>query len=233
MQFPDLSHLAATGVGESFPSEVAHNPDVMVEILTALSAGDPEEACKTAARWCASHQDACQAEFALWRDLRIRIFPNTLTHPFPLYARSRKHWFYMLCQGLEEALAKHAAAALNLRLAQQQPFAWPTYKGIGKNRDGTEKMISDVRGTTRDLQFEYDLADLKLQVILSGRFRKSLAYTKGSPWKPRAGYQAPQHKVPFERPHAVVLTWGEMEAQLDRLEGRTGPSGASGDGGSK
>ena len=225
MQFPSLSHLAATGVGESFLPEVASSPDVMVEILTALSAGDSEEACKMAMRWCASHRHACDEQ--LWRDLRCRIFPNTQSNAFPLYAHSEKRWFYMLCHGLEAAFAKKAAAELNLFLAQQQPFAWATYTGMGYNRDGFRRTVTAVRGVERDLQFEYDLAELQLKVILTGRYRKGLAYTKRNVWKPRAGVRPPAG------PHAVVLTWEEMEAQLDRLEGRTGPSGESGDGGSK
>lgn len=210
---PSLSALVPTGADESIPPEVKTNPDLMVQILTALHTGDTEEACKMAMRWCASHRDACNEQ--LWHDLRVKIFPHTQGVPWPLYAHSEQHWFYMLCHGLEAALAKQAAAALNLRTVENIPRAVPTWVGRGKNRDGSRRWVYAIRGVERDLQFEYDLADLQLQVILSGRYRKGLAYTKGNVWKPRAG--VPPHAGPW----VVVLTWEEMEAQLDRLEGVT------------
>ena len=215
---PSLSALVPTGTGGSFPSEVSGNTDLMVHILTALHAGDSEEACKMAMRWCASHRADCT--WTLWQDLRFRIFPHTQGVPWPMYAHDEKQWFYMLCHGLEAALAKQAAAALNLRLVEQTPRAVPTWIGRGMNRDGSRRWIYSIRGVERDLQFEYDLADLQLRVILSGRYRKGLAYTKGNVWKPRAG--VPPHAGPW----VVVLTWEEMEAQLDRLDGITRSSAA-------
>jgi len=222
---PSLSGLVPTGAGESIPPEVALNPDLMVEILTALSAGNSEEACEMAMRWCASHRDACDER--LWHELRCRIFPQTSTANMPLYAHSEKRWFYMLCHGLEAALAKEAAARLNLQLSKKQPFMWPTYTAFSRNPDGSEITVTAFRGVERNLQFEYDLANLQLQVILSGRYRRSLAYTKWNMWKPRAGVP-PHVPPPHAGPHAAVLTWEEMEAQLDRLEGRTDESDDAG-----
>ncbi|MBD40587.1 MAG: hypothetical protein CMB11_09555 [Euryarchaeota archaeon] len=221
---PSLSGLVPTGVGESIPPEVATNPDLMVQILTALSAGDSEEACKMAMGWCASHRGACSD--ALWHDLRMRIFPQTRGVPWPLYAHNEKHWFYMLCHGLEAALEKQAEAAVNLSLAEKTPHSVPTWVGRGTNRDGSRRWIRAIRGKERDLQFEFDLADLQLQVILSGRYRKGLAYTKGNVWKPRAGV-APHFS---SRAGVMVLTWEEMEAQLDRLDGKTDEDDAGVDG---
>ena len=226
---PNLSALVATGNGESFLPEVASNSDLMVQILTALNAGDSEEACKMAMRWCASHRGAC--DDALWRDLRVHIFPHTRGVAWPLYAHDEKRWFYMLCHGLEAALAKRAEASVNLSLAAENPHRWPTWIARGQNLDGSRRYIHNIRGTDRDLQFEFDLANLKLYVIMSGRYRKGLTYTKWNVWKPRAGVP-PHARPPSAGPNAGVLTYEEMDAQLDRLDSMTratddggGPSG--------
>ena len=124
------------------------------------------------------------------------------------------------------ALTKQAEAALNLSLAEKTPQSVPTWVGRGTNRDGSRRWIRAIRGKERDLQFEFDLADLQLQVILSGRYRKGLAYTKGNVWKPRAGV-APHFS---SRAGVMVLTWEEMEAQLDRLDGKTDEDDAGVDG---
>lgn len=214
---PNLSKLVRTGVGESFLPEVASNPDMMVQIMAALNAGDSEGACKMAMRWCASHRGACSDE--LWHDLRMHIFPQTRDVAWPLYARDEKHWFYMLCHGLEAALAAQADASVNLGMAQEKPNRWPTWVARGQNLDGSRRYIHVIRGKERDLQFEYDLARLKLSVIMSGRYRKGLTYTKWNTYKPRAGVP-PHARPPNAGPYAAVLTWEEMEAQLDRLEAR-------------
>ena len=76
----------AVATGTEMPDEIAQSPDIMGTILTSLDAGDGEQACKMAMRWCATQKGMCDDE-ELWQELRVRIFPQTRNSLQPVFAK--------------------------------------------------------------------------------------------------------------------------------------------------
>lgn len=199
----------AVATGTAMPDEIAQSPDIMGTILASLDAGDGEQACKMAMRWCATQKGMCDDE-ELWQELRVRIFPQTRNSLQPVFAKkSEKKWFYMLCHGLEAALAKQAETEVNLTMARNQrdagtiEVAW-----AGSSPNGTPLWVYIINDQVRDLEFERDLARKKLQWILMGRHRKGLVYARGN--LSAALYQL--------LPRPTVLTDAEIADQLAALE---------------
>ena len=92
-----LAARRAVAPGTALPDEIAQSPDIMGTILASLDAGDGEQACKMAMRWCATQKGMCD-DAQLWQELRVRIFPQTRNSLQPVFAKkSEKKWFYMLC----------------------------------------------------------------------------------------------------------------------------------------
>jgi len=55
-------------------------PEVVISILEAIDASDPESACKTAAQWCGTnsdHRNVCNGNPDAWETLMNLVFPNT------------------------------------------------------------------------------------------------------------------------------------------------------------
>ena len=176
--------------------EVMGNADLMTAILT--SAMDPVhvgQACRLAARWCASHRGACDDD-ARWGQLREVVFPNTAGQgpPYPEHIKSNRQWFRMLCQGLEKAMYDfdREQKQKEERLARAP-------------RVSMFRIDNDAFATRR-----YNIAKLKLQVILWDRWRKDVRYLKPNPL----------FFAKLADQYWVALTEEEMRAQLDALEER-------------
>ena len=175
--------------------EVMGNADLITAILT--SAMDPVhvgQACRLAARWCASHKGAC-GDDARWGQLREIVFPNTTGQgpPYPEHIKSNRQWFRMLCQGLEKAM---------------YDFDYERKRKERRARAPRVSMFSinnNAFVTTR-----YNVVKLKLQVILWDRWRKDLKYLKPNPL----------FFAKLTDQYWVALTEEEMRAQLDALEER-------------
>ena len=195
--------------GTAIPGEITRNPELMGTILASLNAGDGEQTCKMAMRWCAAQKGMCDDE-RLWQELRVHCFPKTGNALQPVWVKnSEKSWFYMLCHGLEAALAKQTETELNLVTARNKHVngtilvVWAGY-----NPDGSNRWLYIVNNQLRDLQFERDLARKKLQWIMMGRHRKGLVYARGDTRTP----------VQQVLPRPEVLTDEEIAEQLKALE---------------
>ena len=203
--------------------EVMDNADLMMSILASkMHPGDSKNACRLAARWCASHKGAC-GDDARWGQLREIVFPNTAgkNPPYPEYIKSNRQWFRMLCQGLESAIWDFDSARIKLERTELQL----------RKAEARALRASEVTGEMPPLErfrmngnafvlAKYNVTKLKLQVILWDRWRKGLQYSHQTPdWDP--GTQPP----------FTALTEEEMRAQLDALEGRQDDSAAGALGG--
>ena len=191
--------------------EVMGNADLMMAILaSAMDPNDSGQACRLAARWCASHKGACDDD-ARWGQLRETGFPYTVgtSPPYPQYIKSNRQWFRMLCQGLRKAIADmESARARAERIAQTNREA-RARELRSYERTGRMPPPWDDTSTIFAANW-YDIAKLKLQVILWDRWRDELQYSKQNPefdiWTLPA-------QLPF-----TALTEEEMRAQLDALE---------------
>ena len=191
--------------------EVMGNADLMTAILT--SAMDPVhvgQACRLAARWCASHKGACDDD-ARWGQLRETVFPYTIgtSPPYPEYIKSNRQWFRMLCQGLRKAIADmESARARAERLAQinedARARALRAYERTGQTPPPYDD--TNVAFATE----WYNVAKLKLKVILWDRWREELQYSKPNP---EFDIWSLPEQLPF-----IPRTEEEMRAQLDALE---------------
>jgi hypothetical protein len=191
--------------------EVMGNADLMTAILTsAMDPNDSGQACRLAARWCASHKGACNDD-ARWGQLRETVFPYTVgtSPPYPKYIKSNRQWFRMLCQGLPKAIQDmESARTRKERLAQidreAEARALRAYERTGQMPppyDDTNMIFATKW---------YDIAKLKLQVILWDRWREELQYSKQNP---EFDVWSSPSQLPF-----IPLTEKEMLAQLDALE---------------
>ena len=81
--------------------------NLLVHILTAANAGNIEEACDMAMRWCATHKEACTDE--TWVELIRAVFPKEF-NPQVDTAQSAKARFLALCRKTrkDRYLAKHS-----------------------------------------------------------------------------------------------------------------------------
>lgn len=72
--------------------------DVVRSILLSLAGGDPEEACRAAARWCMqnrAHKQACDE--GGWAQLTEAVFPDARARPQDDRNVSAEDWFFHLC----------------------------------------------------------------------------------------------------------------------------------------
>lgn len=86
MRLPSLSGLrlgadaGAAAEAEPPAPKPELSADLIASVLAAVEGGTPEEACRTAARWCAlnrAHRDACRDNADdVWRALIERVFPD-------------------------------------------------------------------------------------------------------------------------------------------------------------
>ena len=201
--------------------EVMGNDDLVTAILTSvMHAGDPKRSCRLAARWCASHKDACDDD-ARWGRLREFVFPDTAgtSPPYPEHIKSNRQWFRMLCQGLQKAIWDFDSARIRHERVTQlgreaEAYALRVYERTGR------MPAPDGLANPAFAREKYKIAKLKLQVILWDRWRKGLEYSKPTPdWDPE------------RESHTTALTEEEMLAQLDALEGRQDDSAAGALGG--
>jgi len=233
MLLPNLSGLAPahpTGM-QAAQDAVLTDPDLLALVLSAVNEGRPEEACKIAMNWCATHKVPACEDDTFWFQLMKLVFPHPASNrppPAPLPLRDAqgnygprvpltyKEWFYWLCMKLKAALRR--VEATRARLEYFNDIRRKVENGESLTTDEEEDYVKmmDWGLPEQKAMDAWSEAELRLKVARWGRLRGDVGYwfVKGAKTI-RPAMAPPDDNRGMK---ARVLTEDEMRKELDRME---------------